>query len=136
MKKQPHIIEFPKIGNSSLGYITVSESNENVPFDIKRVYWTYFTPQDVLRGGHSHYNLEQIIFAVSGTIEFNTENIYGEKLTFLLDTPSKGLFIPKMIWRNIKFSHNAVLLCLASEKYDEADYIRNYEDFLNYSKNV
>jgi dTDP-4-dehydrorhamnose 3,5-epimerase-like enzyme len=123
------IIDFNKIGSSALGYITIAEGYKNVPFDIKRVYWTYHTPQDVTRGGHAHKNLQQIIFAVSGTIIFNTEDLEGNKQTFVLDHPSKGLYIPKMIWRDIHFSHSAVLLCLASENYDESDYYREYNDF-------
>lgn len=126
---KPHIIELSKIGSSVLGYITVAEENLNIPFNIKRVYWTYFTPQDVQRGGHSHKELEQLIFAVSGTIEFTTEDIYGNTETFILDSPEKGLYIPSKIWRDIKFSHNAVLLCLASDFYKEQDYIRNYDEF-------
>lgn len=121
-----------KIGNSSLGFITVAESLKNIPFDVKRVYWTYYTPQDVMRGGHAHKNLKQIIFAVSGTIEFNVEDKNGNKETFILDNPSRGIYIPKLIWRDIKFSHSAVLLCLASELYDENDYFRSYEEFVTY----
>ncbi|CVK16287.1 WxcM-like, C-terminal [Apibacter mensalis] len=126
---KPHIIELSKIGSSVLGYITVAEENLNIPFNIKRVYWTYFTPQDVQRGGHAHKGLEQLIFAVSGNIEFTTEDIYGNTETFILDSPEKGLYIPSKIWRDIKFSHNAVLLCLASDFYKEQDYIRNYDEF-------
>ncbi|PQL92002.1 sugar 3,4-ketoisomerase [Apibacter adventoris] len=124
------IINLKKIGSSSLGYITVAEELNNIPFEIKRVYWTYFTPNEVQRGGHAHKNLEQVIFAVSGIIEFTTEDIRGNKKTFVLDSPERGLYIPKQIWRDIKFSHNAVLLCLASEHYVEGDYIRDYNDFL------
>ncbi|MCY1659845.1 sugar 3,4-ketoisomerase [Chryseobacterium sp. SL1] len=130
----PHIIEFSKIGSQDLGYITVAEEQKNVPFEIKRVYWTYYTPQDVIRGGHAHKELEQIIFAVSGTIEFNTLDMEGNNETFILDTPSKGLYIPKLIWRDIKFSHSAVLLCLASELYDEKDYFRDFDEFKNYKQ--
>lgn len=130
----PHIINFSKIGSQDLGYITVAETQKDTPFDIKRVYWTYYTPQDVIRGGHAHKELQQVIFAVSGTIEFNTLDLEGNKDTFILDSPSKGLYIPKLIWRDIKFSHSAVLLCLASEIYDEADYFRDFEEFKNYKK--
>ncbi|MCS4303096.1 MULTISPECIES: sugar 3,4-ketoisomerase [Chryseobacterium] len=130
----PHIIDFLKIGSPELGYITVAEAQKNVPFSINRVYWTYFTPQDVIRGGHAHKKLQQVIFAVSGTIEFNTQDLDGNEASFILDTPSKGLYIPELIWRDIKFSHNAVLLCLASELYDEDDYFRDFEDFKNYRK--
>jgi len=127
---KPSIINYDKIGSPALGYITIAENERNVPFHIKRVYWTYYTPQDVTRGGHAHYNLEQVIIAVSGTITFTTEDVDGNKEEFILDSPEKGLFIPKLIWRDIKFSHNAVLLCLASEKYIADDYIRDYQTFL------
>lgn len=130
----PRIINFSKIGSQDLGYITVAEEQKNVPFEIKRVYWTYYTPQDIIRGGHAHKELQQIIFAVSGTIEFNTLDLDGNEETFILDTPSKGLYIPKLIWRDIKFSHSAVLLCLASELYDEKDYFRDFDEFKNYNK--
>ena len=129
---KPKIITYNNIGSSQLGYITIAENQKNVPFDIQRVYWTYYTPQDVIRGGHAHKKLEQVIFAVSGTIIFNTEDKDGNKETFILDHPSKGLFIPKLIWRDIQFSHSAVLLCLASEVYDEDDYFRDFEEFKNY----
>ncbi|SHL02408.1 sugar 3,4-ketoisomerase [Chryseobacterium polytrichastri] len=129
---KPQIITFDKIGSSQLGYITIAEAQKNIPFDIQRVYWTYYTPQDVIRGGHAHKKLQQVIFAVSGTITFNTEDKEANKEVFILDHPTKGLFIPKLIWRDIQFSHNAILLCLASELYDEKDYFRDFEEFKNY----
>ena len=129
MYKKPRFLAFNKIGSSNLGYISVAENSDNIPFDIKRVYWTYFTPQDVKRGGHSHLELEQVIVAVSGCITFTTEDLEGNKMEFVLDRPDNGLYIPQKIWRDIRFSHNAVLLCMASRVYDEADYIRQYEDF-------
>ncbi|MFS4430087.1 sugar 3,4-ketoisomerase [Chryseobacterium sp. S90] len=132
----PHIINLNKIGSPELGYITISETQKDVPFDIKRVYWTYYTPQDVSRGGHAHKNLQQLIVAVAGTITFNTEDKDGKKEIFVLDSPNTGLYIPKLIWRDIKFSHSAVLLCLASELYDEDDYFRNYQDFKNYPNEI
>jgi hypothetical protein len=127
----PRLVEFSSIGDSTLGFITVGEVYKNVPFEIKRVYWTYFTPHNVRRGGHAHKELEQIIFAVCGKIEFNIETIQGEKQTFVLDSPEVGLYIPRLIWRDIKFSHNAVLICLASEIFEEEDYIRDYSLFKN-----
>lgn len=129
MNKIPKLINFNKIGSPSLGYISVAENVDNIPFEVKRVYWTYYTPQDVTRGGHAHHDLEQVIVAVSGTITFTTEDLKGNKEEFILDSPDKGLYIPKLIWRDIKFSHNAVLLCMASEKYIASDYIRDYKTF-------
>lgn len=127
--KKPQIISLDQIGSSSLGFITIAEAQKNIPFDIKRVYWTYYTPQDVVRGGHAHKALEQVIFAVSGVITFNTEDLEGNKETFVLDHPSKGLYLPKLIWRDIHFTHSAVLLCLASQYYTEEDYFRDFEEF-------
>jgi hypothetical protein len=124
----PTIIDFPKLGNSSLGYISPAEK-DTLPFEVKRIYWTYYTPEDVERGGHSHINLQQILVAVSGIITISTEMPGGIKNTFILDTPSKGLLIPKLCWREMKYTHNAVQMCLASIEYNEKDYIRNYEDF-------
>ncbi|MFY0631078.1 MAG: WxcM-like domain-containing protein [Flavobacteriaceae bacterium] len=131
MTEQPHIIKFDQIGSSSLGYISVAEIEDQIPFDIKRVYWTYFTPNNVQRGFHAHKELFQVIVAVSGIIKFKLIDNEGKEEVYTLDDPSIGLFIPKKYWREISFSHNAVLLCLASEKYDENDYIRDFNDFKN-----
>ena len=124
----PHLIEFSKIGSPALGYISVGE-NTGLPFVVQRVYWTYFTPDSVIRGHHAHRELEQLIFAVSGRIEFILEALSGQTETFVLDSPNVALYIPRLYWRTIKFSHNAVLLCLASEEYSEEDYIRDYSEF-------
>jgi hypothetical protein len=130
MKQQePHLIEFKKIGMPTLGYISVAEPDDNIPFEIKRVYWTYFTPNHVERGNHAHLNLEQVILSVSGIIEFELENVEGECFKFLLNRPNMGVYVPPGYWRRMKFSHNAVLMCMASMPYDEADYIRSYEEF-------
>jgi dTDP-4-dehydrorhamnose 3,5-epimerase-like enzyme len=126
---KPHFIKFNKIGNITLGYISVAEHPENVPFEIKRVYWTYYTPNDVLRGHHAHKNLHQVITAVHGVIRFKLEHFNGNAFEFLLDSPEKCLYIPPGYWREIQFSNDAVLLCVASEKYEESDYIRDYEAF-------
>lgn len=123
----PELLDFTKVGSSTLGYITVAE---NLPFEIRRVYWTYYAPHEVIRGHHAHKELKQVIFAVSGTIKFEIVNMQGQKQSFVLDRPEKGLYIPRLHWRTMEFSHNAVLLCLASEVYDENDYIRDYDDFI------
>ncbi len=125
----PQLITFNSIGSPELGYISVAEVSKNIPFEIKRVYWTYYTPQNVTRGFHAHKELQQLIFAVSGNISFYTEDRNGNKLEFNLSNPHLGLYIPPFVWREIKFSHNAVLLCLASMEFSEDDYIRNYNQF-------
>ena len=125
---EPHLIDFSKVGKPELGYLTIAQNSE-LPFRIERVYWTYFTPDEVVRGNHAHHELEQIIFAVSGQIEFELESLDGIKQTYMLTRPNVGLYIPRHYWRTIRFSHNAVLMCLASLEYDEEDYIRKYNDF-------
>lgn len=124
----PHLIDFSKVGKPELGYLTIAQ-NSGLPFRIERVYWTYFTPDEVLRGHHAHHELEQIIFAVSGQIDFELEALDGTKYNFALTRPNIGLYIPRLHWRTIKFSHNAVLLCLASLEYAENEYIRDYDFF-------
>ena len=126
--REPKIIQFPKIGNSSLGYISVAE-NITLPFNVKRVYWTYFTPEDVQRGGHAHHDLEQILVAVAGKITVNTEMPGGLKNTFVLESPNQGVYLPKYSWHIMQYSHNAVQMCVASMVYEEKDYIRDYGDF-------
>jgi len=133
MSDTPYIINFPKIGGSSLGYISIAEK-ENLPFVPKRIYWTYYTPEEVERGAHSHFELQQILVAVAGKVIVTTELSNGEKNEFVLDSPNKGLYIPKMCWRTMKYTHNAVQMCIASMEYIEEDYIRDYNEFLKYSK--
>jgi dTDP-4-dehydrorhamnose 3,5-epimerase-like enzyme len=131
MNKEPRLIDLSSIGSTDLGYITVAEYQNNIPFEIKRVYWTYYTPNKVTRGHHAHKELEQCIFAVSGQINFELTDARGQEISFTLDSPEVGLYIPKMYWRTIKFSHNAVLLCLASDVYKKYDYIRDFKEFIN-----
>src|SRR5688572_7781277 len=123
MNDKPRIITFPKIGSPGLGYISVAE-NETLPFTVNRIYWTYFTPEDVERGGHAHYELEQILIAVAGKIIVGIELADDVKYEFVLDNPNEGLYIPRSAWRTLKYTHNAVQVCIASLAYDESDYIR------------
>lgn len=129
MPEKPRWIHFTGIGDSEVGYISVAQGNTHVPFPIERVYWVYFTPDYIERGNHAHKQCKQILIAVSGRVEVELENALGETFTFLLDTPDHGVYIPVMHWRKIHMDQNAVLLCLASEKYFEEDYIREYEVF-------
>ena len=126
---KPFLINFSKIGSPELGYISIAEK-EQLPFIPKRIYWTYFTPEEVERGGHSHYDLYQILVAVAGKITVTTEMLNDDRQTFVLEKPNVGLFIPKMCWRTMQYSHNAVQMCIASNEYDEKDYIRDYSKFL------
>jgi mannose-6-phosphate isomerase-like protein (cupin superfamily) len=126
--KDPHIINFPKIGDSPLGYISVTE-NKNLPFDVKRVFWTYFTPESVVRGRHAHHTTEQIIIAASGRIIVTIEDAQGKIDIFTLQEPNQGIYIPPNVWHTMQYTHTAIQLVLASTEYSEQDYIRNYDDF-------
>ncbi len=125
----PYIIDFQKIGSPEIGYISIAEANKNVPFEIKRVFWSYHTPDNVVRGRHAHHNTEMILVATLGRIVINTEMPNGNLEVFSLDSPNQGLFIPKYCWHTMQYSHIAVQMVLTSEFYDEEDYIRDYEKF-------
>lgn len=131
MKNKPYLINLRKIGHKNTGFISLVEGQNLLPFSPKRVYWIYDTPNEVKRGGHFHHDLEQIIICLNGKLILELENVKGVKYDFILDEPSKALFIPNKYWRDIKFEDNAILFCIASEIYDENDYIRNYQEFKN-----
>ena len=118
------------------GNITVVENGKTVPFEVKRTYYLYDVPGGESRGGHAHKELSQLIIAASGsfTVTLDDGNV---KRTFLLNRPYQGLYIVPGIWRTLDaFSHESVCLVLASHKYDENDYIRDYNNFKDYKQNV
>lgn len=127
-----NIIELDRHHSDRKGDISVVENGVTIPFDIKRIYYLYDVPGGVSRGGHAHKGLYQLIFAISGsfTVTLDDGNV---KRTFTLNRPYQGLLVKPGIWRELDdFSSGSVCLVLASEKYDEADYIREYEKFLEY----
>lgn len=124
------IIELPKICDPR-GNLTVAEECKNVPFDIKRAYWTYDVPGGESRGGHAHKECLSFIIAVSGSFTVTLDDGLGTKCEYHLNHPWQGLLINTGIWRTLEdFSSGAVCLVLASELYDEEDYIYDYEEFL------
>ena len=128
------IIELPKIYDPR-GNLTVAEQMKNVPFDVKRVYWTYDVPSGESRGGHAHKECRELIIAVRGSFTVTLDNGKGLLKNYHLNHPWQGLLVNTGIWRTLEdFSSGAVCLVLASELYDEEDYIYEYEDFLEYVK--
>lgn len=125
---KPYLIDFRKIGEPGIGYISVAEKNL-LPFSVQRVYWTYFTPESVVRGRHAHHALAQILVAAAGRIIVNTEMQDGSMDTFKLETADSGVYIPPYCWHTMQYSHNAVQISLASMEYKETDYIRDYQTF-------
>lgn len=113
------------------GYLSVIENDIDIPFEIKRIYYLYLVPE-VARGAHAHKQLRQLLIATSGSVDVIMDDGTNKK-TFHLDKPWKGLLVAPGLWRDLEnFSGGAVLMCLASEKYDAADYIRDYNEFLKY----
>ena len=122
------IVNIPKIEDPR-GNLSVIEK-EVVPFEIKRVYYLYDVPAGAERGGHAHKKLQQFLVALSGSFDVILNDGKEEKIV-TLNKPFEGLLITNGIWRELKnFSSGAVCLVLASTVYEEADYIRNYEEFL------
>ena len=126
------VIELDKHHSDRKGNITVVENKEDIPFEVRRTYYLYDVPGGESRGGHAHRELSQLIIAASGSFTVTLDD--GKvKRTFVLNRPYQGLYIVPGIWRTLDdFSTGAVCLVLASHGYDEADYIRDYDEFIKY----
>ena len=128
------LVDLPIVHNEN-GSITVLENNVNIPFDIKRIYYLYDVPMGAERGGHSHYELQQYVVAASGSFTFVLDDGKTKKEVFL-NHPNKALHIKPGIWREMKdFSSGSICLVLASMEYTESDYIREYQEFINFRNN-
>jgi len=116
------------------GSLVSLESSNNIPFEIKRVYYLFKNSQNTVRGQHAHKNLKQVYIAVSGSCKVIIND--GEKTeTVILDKPNVGLVFDQIVWRELlEFSSDCVLMVLADDFYKEEDYIRNYEEFLKFKK--
>ena len=122
-------LDFDSRGDSR-GQLVAIESHKNIPFDIKRAYYLLYTKAGVSRGFHAHRDLQQVAICVSGRCRMVLDDGKVRQETWM-DSPSRGVYIGQMVWREMHdFSENCVLLVLASEHYDEADYIRDYAQFL------
>ena len=129
------LIDFPKITDPR-GNLTVAQAHTDVPFAIKRAYWVYDVPAGECRGGHAHKLCKEVLIALSGSFHVTVDNGEEQK-TVLLNHPYQGLLIDTDVWRTLDdFSSGAVCLVLASEPFDEDDYIREYNDFLRYLADI
>lgn len=114
------------------GQLVALEGFNDIPFEIKRVYYMYDTGEGVRRGYHAHKSLEQILICIHGSCKILLDNGKEKKKVFL-EKPYEGLYVPNNMWREMyDFSPDAVLMCLASEVYNEEDYIRDYDEFLKF----
>ena len=115
------------------GQLVALEEFKDIPFRIKRVYYMYDTGAGVTRGHHAHKSLEQILICIHGSCKIRLDNGLGERKVIPLEKPYEGLYVSNDMWREMfDFSPDAVLMVLASELYDEEDYIRDYDAFLAY----
>lgn len=132
-KSRPHIIDLPKFLDSR-GNLSFVEQNQHLPFDIRRTYWIYDVPGGEKRGGHAYRTNEEFIVALSGSFDVILDD-GSRKERFSLNRSYYGLFIPKGYWREMdNFSTNSFALVMASADYDPADYVRDYDEFLNLRK--
>lgn len=128
------IISIKTVSTPDIGSLSFFEAERDIPFPIKRIYYIHNVPKNTQRGAHAHKTLRQILFCPFGSINILLDN-GTEKVEVLLDNPSKGLVLDSCIWRDmIWMIENSVLCVAASDYYDENDYIRNYDEFMEYIK--
>lgn len=124
------LIQLPKFLDAR-GNLSFIEQENHIPFKIQRTYWIYDVPGGEIRGGHAYKNNEELIVALSGSFDVIVDD-GNEKKTFSLNRSYYGLYVPKGTWREMQnFSTNSLALILSSTKYDENDYIRDYNEFIN-----
>jgi len=128
-KKYPELISLYKSGDFSTGFLVSTQKASTMPFEIKRVFWIHQVPPTYKRGNHAGHKTEEVIIAIQGSVEVQTESKAGRQ-TFVLNRPDLGLYIPAKCWISLTFSVNALLLVLASTDYDEQDIIPDYNEFL------
>ena len=124
------MLEFVQNGDER-GYLVVVEGKQDVPFDIKRIFYIYGSDKSVIRGQHANRRSEFVLINVAGTSKVKVKDGKGNEVVFSLNRPHTGVYIPKMVWKEMyEFSEDSVLLCLASDHYDAQEYIRDYDDFV------
>jgi len=126
---KPYIIEFKEQFSLEKGFLAVAEGNQ-LPFQIKRLYWTYDFPVNDIKGNHANIETEFVILCLSGKVFVKTINEFNEHNDFLLEKPNVGLYLPPKYWREIKASKDSVILVLASHEYFEEDCIRDFNAFI------
>lgn len=129
----PQILDFPAKGDHSVGYLSFVEDTGIIPFGIRRVYWIYDIPEEVVRGNHAHRYDEQVIICISGNAQIEVIDQRQQHTFFELSRPSQGLYVPKLHWKNISLSKGACLICVSSTLYDAQAYIKDYNEFIDSS---
>jgi len=128
LAKAPNLFYFEAFGGTEEGYLFSTQDAEKLPFAVKRIFWLHRVPANHIRGQHAHLTTEEVLVSLQGTNTVTTETQAG-KQDFTLDSPEQALYLPALCWVTLTFSPGALLLCLASNNFDPADYIRDYEVF-------
>lgn len=129
--KKVRMMEFSQKGDER-GHLVIVEGAQDIPFEIKRIFYIYGSDKDIVRGQHANKKTEFVLINVSGTSKVRVCDGKGNETIYVLDRPHTGIYLPRMIWKDMyDFSEDSVLLCLASEHYDSEEYIRNYDEFVN-----
>ncbi len=125
--KDVKIIDLDQKGDER-GHLVIVEGNKDIPFEIKRIFYIYGSDSTVVRGQHANKRTEFVLINVAGTSKVKVKDGLGNEQVYELNRPHMGIYLPKMIWKDMyDFSEDSVLLCLASEHYDAEEYIRDYE---------
>ncbi len=125
------MLEFSECGDER-GHLVVVEAMKDILFDIKRIFYMYGSDTTVVRGQHANKKSEFVLINVSGQSKVRVKDGKGNEAVFVLNRPHTGIYLPRMIWKDMyDFSEDSVLLCLASEHYDAEEYIRDYDEFMN-----
>lgn len=128
-------LTFAQHGDARGQLIALESQSAVIPFEVKRCYYIFDTTPNTVRGKHAHKTLKQVLICTSGACTIDCELPDGTKSSHLLNWPNRGLLVEGLVWREMRdFSKDAVLMVLASKHYDEADYIRNYDDFTSLAK--
>ena len=125
-----HMLDFPQKGDDR-GHLVIVEGMNDIPFDIKRIFYIYGSDSNVVRGQHANRRSEFVLINVAGTSKVKVKDGKGNEVVYSLNRPHTGIYLPRMIWKDMyDFSEDSVLLCLASTHYDASEYIRNYDEFV------
>ena len=124
------MLEFPQRGDER-GHLVVVEGEQDIPFDIKRIFYIYGSDAEVVRGQHANRKSEFVLINVAGQSKVKVKDGRGNEAVFSLNRPHTGIYLPKLMWKDMyDFSPDFVLLCLSSEHYDPNEYIRSYDEFV------
>ena len=124
------LLEFSQKGDDR-GHLVIVEGMQDIPFDIKRIFYIYDSAPDVVRGQHANMRSEFVLINVAGACKVKVKDGRGNEAVFSLKRPHTGIYLPRMIWKDMyDFSEDSILLCLSSEHYDPEEYIRSYDEFV------